>query len=221
MKPIRWLIWRSGHAGTSCAAGVTSPACSSIRCTRIAIRIPARPADSSLIDSGRRAHFDRAAYTEWLQQLRAVCDERGIVLIFDEVFVGFRLAPGGAQRIFRRPARPHHLWQDAGRWSAGWRDSVARQRADEALPRRSAGRYLLCARHVQRPPLCHGGDVGVSTASPRGAVDRRRCTRASTNVWNDRAAQSQRPSAAPRISRSAWPICLRSGRSSYTQPVTL
>ena len=58
------------------------------------------PGDSSLVDSGRRAHFDRAAYTAWLQQLRTVCTERGIVLIFDEVFVGFRLAPGGAQEYF-------------------------------------------------------------------------------------------------------------------------
>jgi glutamate-1-semialdehyde 2,1-aminomutase len=58
------------------------------------------PADSSLVDSARRAHFDRAAYTEWLKQLRAVCSERGIVLIFDEVFLGFRLAPGGAQEYF-------------------------------------------------------------------------------------------------------------------------
>jgi glutamate-1-semialdehyde 2,1-aminomutase len=58
------------------------------------------PGDSSLVDSGRGAHFDREAYTRWLQQLREVCTERGIVLIFDEVFVGFRLAPGGAQEYF-------------------------------------------------------------------------------------------------------------------------
>src|SRR5262249_17773917 len=32
--------------------------------------------------------------------LREVCTERNIVLIFDEVFVGFRLAPGGAQEYF-------------------------------------------------------------------------------------------------------------------------
>jgi len=56
--------------------------------------------DSALVDSSRRAHFDRAAYAEWLQRLRAVCTERNIVLIFDEVFVGFRLAPGGAQEYF-------------------------------------------------------------------------------------------------------------------------
>jgi glutamate-1-semialdehyde 2,1-aminomutase len=60
----------------------------------------AAPGDSSLVDSGRGAHFDRAAYTKWLQELRTVCSERGIVLIFDEVFVGFRLAPGGAQEYF-------------------------------------------------------------------------------------------------------------------------
>ena len=60
----------------------------------------AAPGDSSLVDSSRRAHFDRAAYAKWLQELRAVCTERGIVLIFDEVFVGFRLAPGGAQEYF-------------------------------------------------------------------------------------------------------------------------
>ena len=37
---------------------------------------------------------------DWLKRLRAVCTERNIVLIFDEVFVGFRLAPGGAQEHF-------------------------------------------------------------------------------------------------------------------------
>ncbi len=60
----------------------------------------AAPGDSTLVDSGRSALFDRAAYTRWLQDLRSVCTERGIVLIFDEVFVGFRLAPGGAQEYF-------------------------------------------------------------------------------------------------------------------------
>jgi glutamate-1-semialdehyde 2,1-aminomutase len=58
------------------------------------------PGDGSLVDSGRQAGFDRAAYTAWLQQLREVCTARGIALIFDEVFLGFRLAPGGAQKYF-------------------------------------------------------------------------------------------------------------------------
>jgi glutamate-1-semialdehyde 2,1-aminomutase len=58
------------------------------------------PGDSALVDSGRRAHYDREAYSAWLRQLRQVCSERGIVLIFDEVFMGFRLGIGGAQSYF-------------------------------------------------------------------------------------------------------------------------
>ncbi len=58
------------------------------------------PADSALMATRRGAGFDRAAYAGWLQRLRKVCTERGIVLIFDEVFMGFRLAPGGAQAYF-------------------------------------------------------------------------------------------------------------------------
>jgi glutamate-1-semialdehyde 2,1-aminomutase len=60
----------------------------------------AAPSDSTLVAGGRSAHFDRAVYADWLKRLRAVCTERGIVLIFDEVFVGFRLAIGGAQDYF-------------------------------------------------------------------------------------------------------------------------
>jgi glutamate-1-semialdehyde aminotransferase len=37
---------------------------------------------------------------EFLQRLRQVCTERGIVLIFDEMWTGFRLALGGAQERF-------------------------------------------------------------------------------------------------------------------------
>jgi glutamate-1-semialdehyde 2,1-aminomutase len=58
------------------------------------------PGDSQLLGTRQGAGFDRAAYAAWLRQLRQVCTERGIVLIFDEVFVGFRLAPGGAQAFF-------------------------------------------------------------------------------------------------------------------------
>jgi glutamate-1-semialdehyde 2,1-aminomutase len=58
------------------------------------------PGDSALVDSSRSARFDRAAYSEWLAKLRAVCTERDIALIFDEVFLGFRLARGGAQEYF-------------------------------------------------------------------------------------------------------------------------
>ncbi|HSI64798.1 MAG TPA: aminotransferase class III-fold pyridoxal phosphate-dependent enzyme [Candidatus Saccharimonadia bacterium] len=60
----------------------------------------AAPGDGTLIDSSRSAHFNREAYTKWLRQLREVCTANGIVLIFDEVFLGFRLALGGAQEYF-------------------------------------------------------------------------------------------------------------------------
>jgi glutamate-1-semialdehyde 2,1-aminomutase len=58
------------------------------------------PGDSSLVDSSRKSSYDRAAYTAWLKKIREVCTERKIVLIFDEVFLGFRLAKGGAQEYF-------------------------------------------------------------------------------------------------------------------------
>lgn len=92
------------------------------------------PGDSALVDSARRAHFDRAAYTQWLQQLRQVCTERGIALIFDEVFVGFRLAPGGAQDYFGVQADMVTYGKTLGggfpvgvvcgehRWMKRWRD---------------------------------------------------------------------------------------------------
>jgi glutamate-1-semialdehyde 2,1-aminomutase len=58
------------------------------------------PGDSSLVSARSLTAVDRQAYGAWLAQLRDVCTERGIVLIFDEVFVGFRLAPGGAQQYY-------------------------------------------------------------------------------------------------------------------------
>ncbi len=58
------------------------------------------PGDASLVNSARRTAFDRAAYSAWLARIREVCTRRGIVLIFDEVFTGFRLGFRGAQEYF-------------------------------------------------------------------------------------------------------------------------
>jgi len=60
----------------------------------------AAPSDSTLVDGGRKAGVDRAAYAEWLQAVQAVCRERGIVFILDDVFTGFRLAKKGAADYF-------------------------------------------------------------------------------------------------------------------------
>jgi glutamate-1-semialdehyde 2,1-aminomutase len=58
------------------------------------------PGDGSLVSGTARAGVGRDAYAAWLRRLRAVCNERDIPLVFDEVFLGFRLAPGGAQEYF-------------------------------------------------------------------------------------------------------------------------
>ncbi len=58
------------------------------------------PTDNTTVDGSRRAHYDRVAYTQWLRTLREICTAKGIALIFDEVFMGFRLAKGGAQEYF-------------------------------------------------------------------------------------------------------------------------
>jgi glutamate-1-semialdehyde 2,1-aminomutase len=40
----------------------------------------------------------------FLEGLRKICDNEGIIYIFDEVMTGFRLAPGGAQELFKMEA---------------------------------------------------------------------------------------------------------------------
>ena len=167
------------------------------------------PSDSSLVDSARSAHFDRDAYTDWLKRLRAVCTERDIVLIFDEVFVGFRLAPGGAQEYFGVRADLVTYGKTLG---GGLPVGVVcgRQRPDEALPRRPAGRHLLRPRHLQLASLRDGGDERVPAApgdaASAGALPRPR------RVWN--AGASAQPAAARRGPAGARsPTCRRSGPS--------
>jgi glutamate-1-semialdehyde 2,1-aminomutase len=60
----------------------------------------AAPSDNALVDGARSAGVDREAYAEWLHRLAEVCRERGIVLILDDVFTGFRIARGGAAEYF-------------------------------------------------------------------------------------------------------------------------
>lgn len=56
--------------------------------------------DATLIASDRNTNFDRATYSAWLKRLRGICNDNNIVLIFDEIFTGFRLGYRGAQEYF-------------------------------------------------------------------------------------------------------------------------
>ncbi len=58
------------------------------------------PGDATLINSERSTDYNCQQYANWLQKIKDVCQKRNIVLIFDEVFTGFRLAQGGAQEYF-------------------------------------------------------------------------------------------------------------------------
>jgi glutamate-1-semialdehyde 2,1-aminomutase len=59
------------------------------------------PSDAVLMtSSARSARREDERYVRWLRDLRAACDTAGVPLIFDEVYTGFRLAPGGAQEYF-------------------------------------------------------------------------------------------------------------------------
>ncbi len=56
--------------------------------------------DATLVNSSRATSFDRERYTTWLEKIRDICTRKNIVLIFDEVFTGFRLGYRGAQGYF-------------------------------------------------------------------------------------------------------------------------
>jgi glutamate-1-semialdehyde 2,1-aminomutase len=58
------------------------------------------PGDGTLVSQRADARSGREAYAEWLQRLAKTCREAGVVLIVDEIFTGFRLAPRGACEYF-------------------------------------------------------------------------------------------------------------------------
>lgn len=59
------------------------------------------PNDAVLLNSAaRRTTPGTSPYARWLAELRTTCTAAGVPLVFDEVFSGFRLGIGGAQRSF-------------------------------------------------------------------------------------------------------------------------
>ena len=112
--------------------------------------------------------------------------ERGIVLIFDEVFLGFRLARGGAQEYFGVRADLVTYGKTLGGGLpvgvlCGTREFMKRFRDDRPTD------VLLRARHVQLAPVRDRRDERVP-APARHARDRARPTSTLDARWNGRAA---------------------------------
>jgi glutamate-1-semialdehyde 2,1-aminomutase len=174
----------------------------------------AAPSDSSLVDSSRRGHFDREAYTAWLKELRRVCNERNIALIFDEVFVGFRLAIGGAQEYFGVPADLVTYGKTLGGGLpvgvvCGRRDLMKRFRDDRpadicfARGTFNSHPYVMAAmneflRHLQSPEV-------TAVYRDLDCLWNRRA-----RVLNERLRQENLPIAVANLS-SIWTVC-------YAQP---
>jgi glutamate-1-semialdehyde 2,1-aminomutase len=57
------------------------------------------PSDVVLSTNARKVGAT-PGYQEWLQKLKKTCEEAGVILIFDEVYTGFRLHPKGAQGAY-------------------------------------------------------------------------------------------------------------------------
>jgi glutamate-1-semialdehyde 2,1-aminomutase len=172
------------------------------------------PNDATLVDSARAARYDRAAYTEWLKKLRAVCTERGIVLLFDEVFVGFRLAKGGAQEYFGVKADLVTYGKTLGGGLpvgvlCGRKDLMKRFRDDRpsdicfARGTFNSHPYVMAAMNefldrLERPEI---GEIYA----------------AADEVWNERAALLNR-----RLAKEALPVQVANLQSiwtvTYTQP---
>jgi len=58
------------------------------------------PPSDLVLSSNNRSVGAVDGYEKWLHDLRAVCTASKVVLIFDEVYTGFRVAPKGAQQAY-------------------------------------------------------------------------------------------------------------------------
>jgi glutamate-1-semialdehyde 2,1-aminomutase len=58
------------------------------------------PPSDVVLSTNSRKVGPTAGYKEWLHKLRETCTRAGVVLVFDEVYTGFRLHPRGAQGAY-------------------------------------------------------------------------------------------------------------------------
>ena len=142
--------------------------------------------DGMLIASDRRGRFNRTAYAEWLGKLRKVCTERSIVLIFDEVFVGFRLGLGGAQEYFGVRADMVTYGKTVG---GGFPVGVVCGKAALMKRYREDLPMDICfARGIQLAPLCDGEHelIPATYATSHGF---KVLMSGNEQLWNARAAR--------------------------------
>ena len=105
----------------------------------------------------------------FLEGLRALATESGALLVFDEVITGFRVAPGGAQELTRRHARPDDHGQGHRRRAPG-RGLRRLGRADVA---HRAGRRRLPGGHAEREPARRRRRPGRARGARRGGLPAR------------------------------------------------
>ena len=80
----------------------------------------------------------------WLQHIRKLCDEYGIVMILDEVKTGFRIAPGGRTAVLWGAGRSGDVCQSDGQRLPNWGHCrQARIYDDDSAGRGGPGRHLL------------------------------------------------------------------------------
>jgi len=58
------------------------------------------PPSDLVLSTNNRKVGPKEGYTEWLKKLRKTCTDNDVLLIFDEVYTGFRVAPKGAQEAY-------------------------------------------------------------------------------------------------------------------------
>ena len=131
--------------------------------------------------------------------------EQGIPLIFDEVYTGFRLAPGGAQAYFGVARRHGRLRKDR-RGRHAHRGRVRQASAHAPVRSRAPDADRVRDRHVLRPPGGDGGDERVPALGQPclrrrdeyEAMDRRCAAWAVGHQPRARRRRAAAPGGAPR-----------------------
>ena len=90
-----WLDWWCGGPGVTAGAHADFTAIPFDDIT--ALEAAASEAGDALAAIVIEPVIERLPSTAWVEAARAICDERGAVLIFDEMKTGFRLRTGGYQ----------------------------------------------------------------------------------------------------------------------------